>query len=134
MKDSRCVLFYKPQGEDSTEYPQLKTHDFALIIMNQGQMEMLENYGNDCLCIDETHGLNAYHFNLTTVLVLDDMREGFPCCFLNSNRSDEEMMYILFTCIKNKLGRPLQSKVFMSDMAKSFYNAWIRVMDLPQYR
>lgn len=133
MKTNGCVLFYKPQGEPC-EYPELKLDDFVLIIMNQGQAEMLKKYGADCICVYETHGLNAYHFNLTTVLVLDDMREGFPCCFLISNRSDEIMMYIFFTQIKNYMGELLQCKVFMSDMAQAFYNAWIQVMGLPVHR
>lgn len=129
-----CVLFYKPQGECCDKYKFLKNDDFALIIMNQGQKEMLQKYGNDCICVDETHGLNMYDFNLNTILILDDMREGFPCSFMVSNRSDEDMMYIFFTSVQNTLGSTLKPKVFMTDMAPVFYNAWVRVMGLPQHR
>nr|CAI5828068.1 unnamed protein product [Callosobruchus analis] len=103
MKKNECVLFYKPQGEPC-EYPELKLDDFALIIMNQGQAEMFKKYGTDCICVGKTHGINAYHFNLTTILVLDEMREGFPCCFLISNGSDDIMMKIFFPHIKNYMG------------------------------
>lgn len=33
----KCVLFYKTQGVINDEYKQLKTDDFLLIIMNDGQ-------------------------------------------------------------------------------------------------
>ncbi|VEN51584.1 unnamed protein product, partial [Callosobruchus maculatus] len=75
------VLYYKPQDIQSEEHKALKSEDFVLIIMNKGQTEMIEKYGNDCICIDGTHGLNAYGFELITLLVLDDIREGFPCAF-----------------------------------------------------
>ncbi|XP_050512584.1 uncharacterized protein LOC126888397 [Diabrotica virgifera virgifera] len=96
--------------------------------MNKAQREMLEKYGSDCICIDGTHGLNSYEFELITLLILDDMREGFPCAFCISNRTDEVAMKIFFSCIKEKLGTNVQSNVFMSDMAQSFYNAWVQVM------
>lgn len=94
---------------------------------------MLEKYGNDVICIDETHGMNSYHFNLTTLLVLDDMREGFPCAFMISNRIDEGVLTIFYSKIKSLTG-DLQPNVFMSDMAESFFNAWIVEMKPPKHR
>jgi len=46
--------------------------------MNNYQQSMLEKYGYDLICIDETHDMNSYHFNNNT-LVLDDKRKGFSC-------------------------------------------------------
>lgn len=42
-------------------------------------MEIIQKYASDCICINETHGLNTYHFNITTGLVLDNMRKDFSC-------------------------------------------------------
>lgn len=53
--------------------------------MNDAQLEILMKFGNDSISIDETHELNAYHFQLYTILVL---RQGIPACFLFSNRGD----------------------------------------------
>lgn len=92
-----------------------------LIIMHPGQLEILQKFSNDCICIDETHGLNSYNFELTTLLVLDEMREGFPCSFLFSNRSDENIMRIFFKEIREKIGRQIGPNVFMSDMAQYYY-------------
>lgn len=134
MENSGCVLFYKSQNSESIEYPELNNDDFLLIIMNSGQKDVFKKYCSDCICLDGTHGLNQYDFELHTLLVLDDVREGFPCAFLISNRSDESVMKIFFQCIRNQIGFQVNCKVFMSDMADSYYNAWNVVMGPAQFR
>lgn len=89
--------------------------------MNDYQKSMLEKFRNDVICIDETHGMNSYHFSLTTLLVFGDMR-GFPNSFMISNRIDEGVLKIFFSKIK-ELTSPLQPNIFKSDMAESCYNA-----------
>ncbi|KAL1514048.1 hypothetical protein ABEB36_003371 [Hypothenemus hampei] len=101
--------------------------------MNSGQCEMLEKYGSDCICIDGTHGLNSYDFELHTLLVLDDMRQGFPCAFLLSNRSDKEVLTIFFEYVKLSAGN-ITPNVFMSDICESYFNAWLEVMSRPKLR
>ncbi|XP_035210340.1 uncharacterized protein LOC118184730 [Stegodyphus dumicola] len=78
-EDNNCILFYKPQNKILENYPEFKNDDFALIIMNDSQRHLLQKFGADCICIDGTHGLNSYGFELITLLVLDDLRQGFPC-------------------------------------------------------
>jgi len=131
--DKFSLIYYKQQDEINTQFSNLKKDDFLLIIMNNYQQSMLEKYGHDVICIDETHGMNSYHFNLTTLLVLDDMREGFPCAFMISNRIDEAVLTIFYSKIKSLTGQ-LQPNVFMSDMAESFFNAWIVEMKHPKHR
>lgn len=128
LRNYGCVLFYKPKDAVCSKYPSLKEEDFVLIIMNEEQKEMLQRYGSDCICLDGTHELNAYGFELNTLLVLDQMREGFPCSFLISNRSDETVMRIYFSHINEKLEIQIKPKVFMSDMDETFYKAWQQVM------
>lgn len=127
---SKCSLvrFYKAQGETSHEYSKLKFDDFMLIFFNDAQLELLKQFGNDCVCIDGTHGLNAYKFELITLLVIDDMRQGFPCAFFITNRTDADALEIFFDIVKKNLGCQLQAKIFMSDMADAFYNRGIKVM------
>lgn len=131
--DSNCVLFYKPQDSVNDMYPSLKSDDFVLIIMNNAQCEILKKYGNDCVCIDGTHGLNSYGFELTTLLVLDSMRQGFPCAFLISNRSDQQIMSIFFDHIRVAAGQIFPG-VFMSDLAETYFNAWVLTMGDPKLR
>lgn len=100
-----------------------KKDDFGLAIMTAAQSEILLKYGSDCICVDSTHGMNAYGFQLTTVMVLDDMRQGFPCAFFLCNRSDTKAIEEFFKAIKDRIGI-VSSKVFMSDMDDTFYNAW----------
>jgi len=131
--DKFSHIYYKQQDEIDQKFLNLKKDDFLLIIMNNYQQLMLEKYGYDIICIDETHGMNSYHFNLTTLLVLDDIREGFPCAFMISNRIDEAVLKIFYSKIKSSTGQ-LQPNVFMSDMAESFFNAWIVEMKRPKHR
>lgn len=129
-----AILFYKPQGNTNEEWPVLKENDFLLIIMTDAQSEMLQKYGSDCICIDGTHGTNSYDFELFTLLVVDDIRQGFPCSFFISNRSDKDVLKIFFHYVKINIGVPIQPKVFMTDMAESFFNAWLEIMLPPKFR
>ncbi|XP_068082106.1 uncharacterized protein [Anabrus simplex] len=128
--DNSCVLFYKPQGE---EYRGLNRDDFVLLLMNDAQRGMLEKYGNDCLCMDSTHGLNSYGFELVTVLVLDDLRQGFLCAFMLSNRTDQTVVTLFLNHIFRQT-ETITPEVFMSDMAEAFYNSWCEVMGPPKKR
>jgi hypothetical protein len=65
---SNLIRFYKPQGVLLEDFSELKTEDFFLVIMNEAQKEILQKFGNDCVCIDGTHGLNAYDFQLYTTV------------------------------------------------------------------
>ena len=135
MQDTgNIIIFYKTQGSISNEFPQLKDDDFILILMNDSQREVLERFGKKCVCMDSTHGLNSYEFELTTLLVLDDLNQGFPCAFMFSNRTDSEMLEVLLLCIRNVIGDRLKTSVFMSDMADEFFNAWQKIMEPPQFQ
>ncbi|KAJ8956144.1 hypothetical protein NQ314_006770, partial [Rhamnusium bicolor] len=133
MKVSSCVRFYNPQDSLSEQCPGLKNEDFMLIIMNEAQCEILKKFGTDCICIDGTHGMNSYGFEIVTLMVIDEMRQGFPCAFLICNRTDQETISIFYEHIK-KYTSSLKPNVFMSDMADSFYNAWLAIMDRPAKR
>lgn len=129
-----CILFFKPQGVVMEDTPDLVDEDFALMLMNTAQAEILSKYGADCVCIDGTHGLNNYNnFELNTLLVLDELGEGFPCAFLISNRSDTNVLKLFFAKIKEQVGI-ITPQFFMSDLGNSSYNTWISVMGFPQRR
>lgn len=113
------VIFYKPQHVDNLNFPSLKTEDFLLVLMNQSQKELFNLYGNYVVCVDFTHGVNAHQFDLTTLLVLDDKREGLPAAFILSNRQNAVALEIAFGAIK-KSGVSVKPKVFMSDELKLF--------------
>lgn len=98
------VRYYKPQSKLCKNYPFLRNDDFCLIIFNEAQLEILKKFGGDCICVDSTHGLNAYVFELVTCLDLDDMRQGFLVSFLLTNRTDSKTIEILFKTIKGCIG------------------------------
>ncbi|XP_049791830.1 uncharacterized protein LOC126199117 [Schistocerca nitens] len=99
--ENPSVLFYNSQDLTS-EHQELRSEDFVIVIMNRAQCRMLSKYGEDCICIDGTHGLNGYEFKVTTHLVLDDLRQGFPCAFLISNRKDADVLSILLQYVKTQ--------------------------------
>ncbi|GFT79709.1 uncharacterized protein NPIL_619491, partial [Nephila pilipes] len=110
----------------------LKAEDFLLVIMNSCQREMLNFYGKDTICLDFTHEMNAYGFDLATILVLDDKREGFPAAFILSNRQDSKALSLAFVAIKEHVS--ISPKVMMTDDTESFPNAWRTVFGVPEKR
>lgn len=89
---------------------------------------MLELFTKNYVCMDSTHGLNAYQFELTTLLTLDELHQGFPVGFMFSNTVSTLTLTVFLESIKARIKHPIKSKVFMSDMADEFYNAWSKVM------
>ncbi|GFT58253.1 uncharacterized protein NPIL_273371 [Nephila pilipes] len=130
-EDSPVILF-KDQNIYDVLYPELKSEDFLLVIMNSCQREMLSFYGNDTICLDFTHGMNAYGFDLATILVLDDKREGFPAAFILSNRQDSKALSVAFAAIKEHVN--ISPKVMMTDDTESFLNSWRTVFGVPEKR
>ncbi|KAF6213970.1 hypothetical protein GE061_011699 [Apolygus lucorum] len=133
MRPSGLIRFYKGQHQDSHNEV-LKREDFFLVISSEHQLDMLKRFGSKCISIDGTHELNAYGFELTTILVLDDLNEGYPGAFLISNRSDGQAMQLFFEVMAEAIGNGLQTEIFMSDMAESYYNGWVSVFPRPKSR
>ncbi|GFS35115.1 MULE domain-containing protein [Nephila pilipes] len=107
----------------------MKAEDCLLvIIMNSSQKDMLNFYGNDTICLDFMHGMNAYGFDMATVL--DDKREGFPATFILKNRQDSKVLPLAFAAIKEHAS--ISPKVLMTDNAESFYNAWKTIFGNPE--
>ncbi|KAF2880716.1 hypothetical protein ILUMI_25458, partial [Ignelater luminosus] len=117
-------VYYKKQGDD---HPILDSTDFCLIFMNAFQEHLLKTFGNHIICIDSTHGLNSYNFELTTIMVLDEFGEGLPGACMFSNRKDVVVNELFFCKIKERIGT-LSPVTFMTDITTVFYNAWIAVM------
>ncbi|GFQ69698.1 MULE domain-containing protein [Trichonephila clavata] len=95
--------------------------------MTDFQKEMITKYGKDKICIDGTHGLNSYDFNLYSVVVVDEHKNGIPVAFCFSNKSSEDVFRIYFSAIKNAVDI-IETTTFMTDDAPAFYNATSYVM------
>lgn len=79
------VLFYKLQDTEHPEYPQLNKDDFLLIVCTNTQAAMLKRFRSNKICVEATHGTNAYKLNFTTIVVIDEFGEGFPVAICISN-------------------------------------------------
>jgi hypothetical protein len=80
--DKSPILYYKQQGESGNYDLCFSKDDFCLIIMTQFQSELFLKFGNDKICIDGTHGLNGYNFQLYSLVVVDEYGNGYPVVFL----------------------------------------------------
>ena len=67
-------------------------------------MDTLKAFGHDTVCIDTTHGTNMYHFNLITLVVIDEYVEGIPVASMLSNREDAISLIPFFAPIKGISG------------------------------
>uniref|UniRef100_A0A0A9Z9U1 C2H2-type domain-containing protein n=1 Tax=Lygus hesperus TaxID=30085 RepID=A0A0A9Z9U1_LYGHE len=133
-EETEAVRLYKPQGAVDSEYPQLNKTDFVLIIYNNAQLEYLRAYGGSCVCLDRTHQRSTHDFELTSLLVTDELNQGFPCAFMLSNRADVEVVSIFVNNLVQSLGGPLECKMFMSDVSNMYYDAWCSSMHVPSSR
>ncbi|XP_046988402.1 uncharacterized protein LOC124594095 [Schistocerca americana] len=114
------VLYFKQQKQVD---PNFQDEDFILIIMTDFQDEQLLKYGEDKICVDGSHGMTAYDFQLFTIVVVDRYGAGMPVAFCFSNRGDMCLLSFYFKCVRERVGT-VKTNVFMSDDAPAFYNAW----------
>jgi len=55
------------------------TNPVLLVLQTKFQAEILANFAfQKVVCVDYTHGTNAYGFTLTLYMVVDEYGEGFP--------------------------------------------------------
>ncbi|XP_074604061.1 uncharacterized protein LOC141857461 [Brevipalpus obovatus] len=120
------IIIYQEQDSE---------HNLPLIlgICNEGQRFMLDKYGGDIIAIDSTHGTNDYNFQLTTIMVVDENRTGFPVAFFYSSDLLQDTCKSIFQALK-KVTTISSVNVFMSDDYPAYYNAWIEVFHKPSNR
>ena len=76
MEPYDSVLVFKPQGEVMGDFPSLTKEAFVLVLQTEFQMALYKEYSSKILCIDATHGTNAYRFKLITCIVPDKFGRG----------------------------------------------------------
>lgn len=109
----------------------------TFIVLGSGfQMEMLKKHGRRVLSIDSTHGTSKTRNTaplLTTIIVQESGKEGYPVAYCVSDYKDEGTWRKFFGVLKDKIGR-LHVETFLSDDDPSFFNAWSAVMGRPDSR
>ena len=128
------VRYIKFQGQEDDSG--LKADDFMLILMSEAQLAGLMQFCGPMkqAALDSTHGTNAYDFQLTTLMGIDEHGEGFPCAFCYSNRVDEFAMRIFLRAVTDALGSKLTDVILMTDDTEVFANAWMAEMGPPAHR
>ena len=70
------ILLYKRQHKNDKQCPSLAEDTFLLAIQTDFQRQLYEQHAHKVICIDATHGTNAYRFKLITVTIGDDYGQG----------------------------------------------------------
>ena len=122
------VILYKAQGQ-TLQCSNLNKEDFILALQTPLQKHMLQKCGKNIVCMDSTHGTNAYDFKLISLLVVDDFGEGFPVAWCLCNREDKHALVNFLNKVKENTGL-VTPAYFMSDDAEQFFTAWTEVFGL----
>ena len=70
------ILYFKPQHSEDPQLPQFAKDSFILVLQTDFQRQLYQQFSYKILCIDSTHGTNAYKFKLITLMVPDDFAAG----------------------------------------------------------
>ena len=70
------VLVYNPHYSNTPDFAKLPDDVFMLAIQTEWQKEVYMKYASSILCIDSTHGTNAYQFKVITCIVPDEFGKG----------------------------------------------------------
>ncbi|XP_068085177.1 uncharacterized protein [Anabrus simplex] len=127
------IICYKKQGEED-ETGELNTEDFLVVIMTPYQKMMLSKFTNFKVLMDSTHGTNAYDFQLTTVMIVDEFGAGVPIAFCISNKTNQSAMKRFLVAVRDAVGHRVMCQVFMSDDYPAYYNSWSQVMSVPNHK
>ena len=84
--------------------PVIEEKDFILVIQTPLQAAMLKEFGNNIILIDSTHGTTGYDFQLITIVVVDELGEGYPTAWCLSNREDQIVLTHFLTSLHSKSG------------------------------
>lgn len=97
--NGKSFFLYKPMGVKDDRFPESNAEDFMLGFMCDKQREVLL----DCMqnptstiCIDSTHGTNAYHIKLTTLLTINSLGSGVPVAFFSQPKKMKMRSAIFF--------------------------------------
>ena len=99
------VLLFKPQGiEQSESMNDFAKDDFILALQTEFQRNAMMQYGSKVILMDATYGTNQYDFQLISILVIDDFREGLPVAWAISNWEDVTLLVQFFKAVHTHVG------------------------------
>lgn len=132
--ENNPVLLSKPQDHDAfADCPSLSREDFILVIQTSLQRDLMNKFGNNIVCMDDTHGTNSYDFSLITVLVIGEFGEGCLVAWCLCNRTDKYILIDFLMAVKNMVGC-IKPHWVMTDDAEQYYNAWVAVFGMGPHK
>lgn len=129
-KEKQFIRFYKERTQKSERFQDLEEEQFFMVIMNQFQIEMINNFNNQnerVITMDGTFGLNNKKVLLITLMMIDEFGNGLPLAFCLSERENEVTISAFLTIVRELVG-DINAQYFMSDDANQYFNSWKSVM------
>ena len=124
MSNDSSVILYKPIGIEMPNFKEITKSDFLLAVMNKSQRQFLRKAMSSppaILCIDATHGTNAYGFQLVTLMSVNSFGNGIPCAFFFTTKENKEALSLFFSTIKQIVGK-MDLKVKLNNLYKGIFN------------
>ena len=106
---------------------------FMFSWVDPDQLEFLKQYGNDSISAYSTFSITKYNIKLSVFFVLNNEQRGIPFLFvLCSSEASSELVKPLNNLKKlcESFNLILKPKIFCSDLAPNFFNAWVEVFGL----
>ena len=84
-----------------------------MVLQSPLQRNMLKQCSlQSTICVDDTHGTNAYEFHLTTLMVIDEFDEGFQTSWCVSSLINSDTLKRFFQAVKANVGE-LEAAVYV---------------------
>lgn len=125
------VVYFKQVGEsnsdtdDSDPDSDFKSEDFLLVMQSPAQENMMiEN--SKILCVDGTHGLTGYGYQLLSIVVVDKNGHGLVCAWALASRENKYIWNLMGASLRPGT-KEIEPEVLMSDDKNSAWNGLTRV-------
>ena len=92
------VLLHKPQHCKVEQHPSLPKDCFRLAIQTEWQKALYDKHASSILCIDSTHGTNAYKFKVITCTVADEFGKGEKVKLIHTLQKSHYCITTNFRC------------------------------------
>ncbi|XP_065842625.1 uncharacterized protein [Oscarella lobularis] len=104
----------------------MEEQEFFLVIQSQHQRQLYRQYASRIVCVDSTHGTNAYDYKLITMMVCDDWGQGKTVAWCISSRETSICFTKFFEAVSGASSDTTITTV-MTDDDKALAQSIVRV-------
>ena len=131
MGEDSPVVYFKQVGvsnsntDDTDPDSDFTSDDFLLVMQSPAQANMMVENAR-ILCVDGTHGLTGYGYELLSIVVVDKFGHGLVCAWGLASRENKVIWQLIGESLRPPT-KEIEPEVLMSDDKNSAWNGLIRV-------